>query len=61
MAKELKRVRYILRRDIERAAFGIQQKSQIDKINKIIWEDIYPINQYRRKSRRETRASKKTV
>jgi hypothetical protein len=46
MAKELKIVRYILRRDIERAAFGIQQKSQTDKINKIIWEDIYPINQY---------------
>jgi len=46
--KRIKKSRYILRCDIERVVFRIQQKSQ-HKIIKIIWENIYPINQYKEK------------
>jgi hypothetical protein len=61
MVKKLKNTRNLFKKEVlKERAFIIQQKMiQTDKIIKIIWENIYLINQYKEKVLAEKLGSEK--
>lgn len=60
MVKKLKNTQTLLKGSIDRkGAYNQQKIIQTDKIIKIIWENIYPINQYKENVQAEKLRSKK--